>query len=248
MGLRSGFVPMSADVSNLEGSDRSTRKHETARSRWRWFPARFAGPRRRDSLEVLADHYATEARLARQLAQHAECLSGYPDASRRLLALAARTESYREVLAYTIERMSGQIPSLIPNPRDGRSNWERLLIDRDDLTATLEGYVDSAYALEREHPELTALLLAIRARRALDRQELLRLLARFEPMVVDRADGCVPGSAEAETGLASDTEWVPPARFSGPLARRAEPGALERFGQPVGALAAAGLQDWEDPA
>ena len=105
MGLRSGSVPMSADVSGLEGRDGSTRKHETARSRWRWLAARLAGPRRRDSLEILVDHYATEARLSRQLAQHAECLSGYPDASRRLLALAARTESYREVLAYTIERM-----------------------------------------------------------------------------------------------------------------------------------------------
>jgi hypothetical protein len=56
-------------------------------------------------------------------------------------------------------------------------------------------------------------------------------------------DGCVPGSTGAETGLASDTEWVPPARFSGPFARRAEPAALEPFGQPVGVLAAAGLQD-----
>jgi hypothetical protein len=239
---------MSADVSNLERPDRSIRKHETASGRWRWLPARFAGPRRRDSLGILADHYATEARLARQLAQHAECLSGYPDASRRLLALAARTESYREVLAYTIERMGGQIPSLIPNPRDGRSDWERLLIDRDDLTATLDEYLDGAYALERDHPELTVLLLAIRARRALDRQEFLRLLAWFEPLVLDRADGCVPGSTGAETGLASDTEWVPPARFSGPFAPRAEPAALEPFGQPVGVLAAAGLQDWEDPA
>jgi hypothetical protein len=211
MGLRKGFVPLSADVSALEELDRSTRKQEPARSRWRWFPALFAGPRRPDSLQILADHYATEARLARQLAQHAECLSRYPDARSRLLALAARTESYREVLADTLERLGGQVPVTIPSPRAGRSNWERLLIDRDDLTATLDAYLESAYALEREHPELTDLLFAIRARRALDRQELFRLLARFEPMVLDRADGCVPGSAEAETGLASDTESVAPA-------------------------------------
>jgi hypothetical protein len=160
---------MSAHVSDVEGLDRSTRRHEPARGRgWR-LPAPLAGPRRRDRRQILANHYATEARLAWQLAQHRECLSGYPDASSDLLALAARTESYRDVLADTLERMGEEVPVIISTPRDGRSNWERLLIDRDDLTATLEGYVDSAYTLEREHRELTALLLEIRARRALDR-------------------------------------------------------------------------------
>ena len=88
-------APMSADVSALEVPDRSTRTQEPARSRWR------------DSRRILADHYATEIRLARQLAQHAECLSGYPDASGRLRVLAARTDSYREVLAHTLERTGG---------------------------------------------------------------------------------------------------------------------------------------------
>jgi hypothetical protein len=230
---------MSPDAGDLVWPDRSTGRQEPARSGWWWFPARFAGRRRGDSREILADHYATEARLARQLAQHAECLRSYPDASRRLRALAARTESYREVLAYTLERMGGQVPSTIASPRDGRSHWERLLIDRDDLTAALDEYLDSAYALEREHPELTALLLAIRARRSLDRQAFLRLLGRFESLVLDRPGGCVPDSAEAEPELVADPGSVTTARTSGQAGRCSKRGADEGGRQPVGASATA---------
>ena len=42
--------------------------------------------------------------------QHAECLSGYPDERGQLLALAARAESYRDLLAHTVERMGGAGP------------------------------------------------------------------------------------------------------------------------------------------
>lgn len=208
MGLRSRFVSTSADVSAVQGLDRSAGNQQTARSRWSWLPALFAPTRRRGRREILAAHCTTEARLARQLAQHAACLSDYPDQSGPLLALAARAESYRDLLAHTLERMGGRAPSVIPTPRDGQSHWERLVIDREDLTATLDTYLDSAYALERDHPDLTVLLLAIRERRARDRQELLRLLAAFDSLVPGRANGCGPGSAEAEPAPGSGSESV----------------------------------------
>jgi hypothetical protein len=124
------------------------------------------------------------------------------------MELAARTESYRDLLSHTLERRGGRAPSEIPTPKDGQSNWERLLIDREDLTATLDEYLDSVYAVQRDHPDLTVLLLAIRERRARDRQAFLRLLARFESLVLDRPDECVPGSAEAGSDLAADLEPV----------------------------------------
>ena len=206
--LSSRSVPTSADVTAGPGLDRSAGNQATARSRWSWLPTLFAPTRRRGGREILAAHCATEARLARQLAQHAECLSGYPDERGQLLALAARAESYRDLLAHTLERMGRRAPSVIPSPRNGQSNWERLLIDREDLTATLDEYLDSAYALERDHPDLTVLLLAIRERRARDRQAFLRLLARFESLVLDRPDGCAPDSAEAGASREADAEPV----------------------------------------
>jgi hypothetical protein len=252
MDRRNHFNSSSAGGGVYDELDRPARKPEPTRSRWRWLSGLFAGTRRRGRRQILADLCATEARLARQLAQHAECLSSYPDASDRLRALAARSERDRDLLAHTLERMGGRRPSVIPNPRDGRSNWERLVIDRDDLTAVLDEYLDSAYALERDHPDLTVLLLAIRERRARDRQALLRILAEFDSLVIDRADGCVPGSATSETESASYSEWTSIAQTSGVVAGRVEPDASEAPGQLVGALAGALAEahprGWEDPA
>ena len=129
--------------------------------------------------------------LEKQLAQHAECLSGYPDASRRLLALAARTESYREVLAYTIERMGGRIPSVIPNPRDGRSNWERLLIDRDDLKdGGAEHFVRCISAVRRHSPHTTIEILIPDFRGRLERA--LEILTAAPPDVLNHNLETVP--------------------------------------------------------
>lgn len=230
--------PSSAADSVGEELDRPARKPEPAPSRRQWLSRLFVGTRRRGSRQILADLCATETRLARQLTQHAECLSGYPDASSQLLALAARG-SDRELLANTLERRGGRRPSVIPNPRDGRSNWERLLIDRDDLTAVLDEYLDSAYELERDYPELTVLLLAIRERRARDRQALLRVLAGFDSLVPDKAKPCAPDSAKAEAEPASYTESARTTETSGGLLGRAEPDAFERLGQLAGMAAAA---------
>jgi hypothetical protein len=238
MGFRSHSASSSAG-GRLAGVDRQGRKPESARGLWRRLSGLFAPTRRRGSREILAAHCVTEARLARQLAQHAECLNGCPDESGALLALAARAESYRDLLAHTLQRMGGRVPSVVPTPRDGQSNWERLLIDREDLTTSLEEYLDSAYALERDHPDLTVLLLAIREHRARDRQAFLRILARFESLVLDRPDGCAPDSAKAEREPASYTELPSMARTSGAAAGRAEPDAFEDREQLV-ALSAAG--------
>jgi hypothetical protein len=235
-----------------EELDRPARKPEPERSTWgQWLAGLFAGTRRRSSRQILANLCATETRLARQLTRHAQCLSGYSDASGQLLALAARSESDRELLAHTLERLGGRRPSAIPNPRDGQSNLERLLIDRDDLTAVLHEYLDSAYELERDYPDLTVLLLAIRERRARDRQALLRVLAGFDSLVLDRANGCAPGSAKAEAESASYTESARTTKTSGALPGRAEPEDFELLRQPVGMAAAAPTKahshDWEDP-
>lgn len=113
------------------------------------------------------------------------------------------------------------------------------MIDRDDLTAVLDEYLDSAYELQRDYPDLTVLLLAIRERRSRDRQELLRVLAGFDSLVPDRANGCVPGSANAEAETASYTESARTTKTSEAVAGRAEPDAFESLGQPVGMAAAA---------
>ena len=63
-----------------------------------------AGPRPRRATEVLADAYAREARLVRQLQLHAEHFGRYPDKRARLLELAARADGYARSLAAALDR------------------------------------------------------------------------------------------------------------------------------------------------
>jgi CBS domain-containing protein len=79
MGSYDHAVPRSANVGVSTRSDPPARKPEPARSLWRWLPALFAEAPDRDSRQILADQYITEARVAQRLAQHAERVRGYPD-------------------------------------------------------------------------------------------------------------------------------------------------------------------------
>jgi hypothetical protein len=66
---------------------------------WRSLFAGLTEAQRRDVREILAEDYAGEIRLARQLAEHARRLGRYPDQRARLLALcsasSARSKSPR---------------------------------------------------------------------------------------------------------------------------------------------------------
>jgi hypothetical protein len=147
-----------------------------------------AGPRPRRVPEVLADAYAREARLVRQLRLHAEHFGRYPDKRARLLELAARAEGYARDLAAALDRLGAAPPTSVPRPHDGRTNWERLRIDLDEVSAAAEAYLGDAYAIEPGHPEIAELLLALHGQKAADRETLAWLLARSDRAALDRPD------------------------------------------------------------
>ncbi len=147
-----------------------------------------AGPRPRRATEVLADAYAHEARLVRQLQLHAEHFGRYPDKRARLLELAARADGYARRLAAALDRSGAAPPASVPRPHDGRTNWERLRIDLEEVSAAAEAYLGDAYAIEPEHPEIAELLLALRRQKAADRETLAWLLARSDRAALDRPD------------------------------------------------------------
>jgi aconitate hydratase len=153
---------------------------------WRAFFSTLTGPQRRDVREILAEDYAAEIRFARQLAQHANRLSRYPAHRARLLAVAAREEEHARWLREAIERLGGRPPERVPSPPDARTNWERLVDDLEAEKAALEKYLDDAYAVERDRPDIAALLLRIRAEEAAHRSEIATILARSERAVLDR--------------------------------------------------------------
>jgi len=157
-----------------------------------------AGPRPRGAREVLADAYAREARLARQLQLHAEHFGRYPDKRARLLELAARADGYARSLAVALDRSGAAPPASVPRPHDGRTNWERLRIDLEEVSAAAETYLGDAYAIEPEHPEIAKLLLALRAQKAADRETLGWLLARSDRAALDRPDDDSSPRADGE--------------------------------------------------
>ncbi|MGH7313019.1 MAG: hypothetical protein ACREJV_07605 [Candidatus Rokuibacteriota bacterium] len=155
--------------------------------------------------EILVGNYRLETRLANQLRRHAERFVGYPAAHRDLLTLATRAAEAARDLATTIERRGGRLPATAPDLDEARTDWERLVADREALREAPERYLGDAYAVERDHPEVSALLLGIRARKARDYRALVKLLAGFERAVLDQPDEspAAAGALEALAGVPS---------------------------------------------
>src|SRR5437899_2049467 len=90
---------------------------------WRAFFAALTEAEQRDVREILAEDYAAEIRMARQLAEHANRLARYPDRRARLLEIAAREEEHARWLRKAIERLGARPPERVPSLPDTRTNW-----------------------------------------------------------------------------------------------------------------------------
>jgi hypothetical protein len=166
------------------------------------------GPRPRRVREVLADAYARESRLARQLRMHAEHFGRYPDKRAQLLDLAARADGYARRLARALDSLGAAVPAPVSRPREGETNWERLRIDLDDASAAVEAYMDDAYAVEAGRPEIAALLLEIREQRATDRETLAWLFARSDRAALDRPDEADGAAVDGEPPEVPETSYT----------------------------------------
>lgn len=154
---------------------------------WRAFFAALTEAQRRDVREILAEDYAAEIRMARQLAEHANRLGRYPDRRARLLEIAAREEEHARWLREAIEQLGGRPPERVgASPSDARTNWERLVTDLETEKGAFEKFLRDAYTVERDHPEIARLLLRIGEEEAAHRREIANILARSDRVVLDR--------------------------------------------------------------
>jgi hypothetical protein len=144
--------------------------------------------------DVLSRTLERERRWGAALATDARRLARYPEQRARLERLAARSEMRARRLA---EALGVPLPTAaaISHP-EGATTWRRLRRDLEWLSEGLEQDLEDAYGLERDHPELSALLLELRHGRAEDRREFVRVLATLEPAVLDRPDP--PAGADFE--------------------------------------------------
>jgi bacterioferritin (cytochrome b1) len=155
---------------------------------WRAVFARLTEGQRIDVREILAENYAAEVRHARQLAEHANTLSRYPDRRTRLVDIAAHEEEHARWPREAIERLGGRPPSLVTSAPDGRTNWERLISDLQEEKEAAERFLRDAYLVERDHPDIARLLERISEEEAAHERELIWLLGRSTDRVaLDRS-------------------------------------------------------------
>lgn len=152
---------------------------------WRAFFRSLSASERRDARDILAEDYAAEIRMARQLAEHAKGLARYPDRRARLLAIAAREEEHARWLREALEQLGGRPPQLASTAPDARPNWERLILDLQTEKEAYEKFLRDAYAVERDHPEITRLLLRISEEEAAHQQEVAWILGRSDRAALD---------------------------------------------------------------
>ena len=161
-----------------------TDRQGVSRHGWCALFARLTEGHRRDVKEILAENYAAEIRQARELAEHAERLSRYPDRRERLLAIAAREQEHARWLREAIERLGGRPPEAATSPADARTNWERLIGDLEAEKEAAERMLRDAYLVERDHPDIARLLEQISREEVAHQEELVWLLARITDRVV----------------------------------------------------------------
>jgi rubrerythrin len=136
--------------------------------------------------DILGAHYTAKIRAARRFAEDADRLGRYPDRRERLLEIAAREENHARWLRQTIQRLGGRVPERVPSPPAARTTWERLVSDLEAEKDTLETLVDDAYAVQRDYPDVAALLLRIREEDTAHEREIASIIGRSDRAVLDR--------------------------------------------------------------
>lgn len=154
----------------------------------------------------LAELRARETARALGLRRYAEQLASVPSLADRLRRLADRAEAAAQQLreaGATVEPAPGG-RAAAPGPAPSApppTPWAGLRRQAEEAGELAERYLDLATALEREQPALAAMLTARRAACAAEREELLRLLATWDPVVLERLASASAGAAAVSPAL-----------------------------------------------
>jgi rubrerythrin len=172
-GSRCGRQPRGSD--DLRG-DRARLMRIGRLRGWRARLRALTRAERRHVRDILGAHYTAKIRAARRFAEDADRLGRYPDRRERLLEIAAREENHARWLRQTIQRLGGRVPERVPSPPAARTTWERLVSDLEAEKDTLETLVDDAYAVQRDYPDVAALLLRIREEDTAHEREIASII------------------------------------------------------------------------
>jgi hypothetical protein len=157
---------------------------------WRRLLSFGDGGARDPAAERLADLHWREVARARVLREHAERLASVPSLADELRRLGDRAEAaarrLREAGATGQPTPPSEGVTAASGPAPAATHWAGLRRHAEEAAELAERYLDVATALEREQPALAATLLALRSACLADREAFLRLLAAWDPVVLER--------------------------------------------------------------
>jgi uncharacterized protein YjiS (DUF1127 family) len=133
-----------------------------------------------DRAERLAVHYAAEVRLADVLVREAESLARYPEPRRRILEAAEHANRRARRLRQALEETGHSAPQpATANGLRAPTGWGGLRAGVAELASMSEAYLADAYAMERRHPGIAALMRALHREAAGDQRDLIWTLAQL---------------------------------------------------------------------
>jgi len=151
---------------------------------WREFLSALQPDHRQRILEVLRDEYIDEAQDVVQFEEHARRMT-YLHLRERLLRIAEEEKAHVKWLQDKIQALGGEIPQTTSTVKNGKNNWESLLMDVEEEKRDSTSMLEQLYTVvESANPEIAAGLRRILEDEKRHREEILDMLLKSDPYVL----------------------------------------------------------------
>ncbi|MFQ5852680.1 MAG: ferritin-like domain-containing protein [Candidatus Binatia bacterium] len=138
-----------------------------------------------DVVDILNEDYQNLMRLAEQIRVHAE-RAPYPYVAQRLHQISLEKQKNASSLKEKIIDLGGKPKDLRLDIHSGKNHWARIVQDIKDQKELENRFLDDAFRLALELPEISDLLDKIVAGEVVHKETLQDLVARADP----QADQC----------------------------------------------------------
>lgn len=135
-------------------------------------------------LADLITDYQEEARLARQIRDHAE-KAPYLYICEAHKSVAAEHERHAQLLQEKILSLGGQAGEVVGEVKGGKNSWARLTHDLQDCKALEKRYIEQAVRWDPERPDVVELFRTLEGETARQCALLRDLALRSDPHALD---------------------------------------------------------------
>jgi len=133
--------------------------------------------------ELLAN-YREEARLARQIREHA-AHAPHQAGAEGLRAVAEEQDRIVQLLHDKIVALGGEVNHKVAPPKGGKNYWVRIVLDLEDTLALRRRYNEQASYRDPDFPDIVALYRTLEHKKARLSALLRDLALRADPHALD---------------------------------------------------------------